>query len=313
MSDTADQAASVRRYDFSSAEDKPARPLMPALESALERINDRFARFARAVLLQHLHRAVTVTPTPIELIKHKELLERIGDPSYLTLVNLKPMRGMILVAIDYQLVSTIVEARFGGNNRFPSYTANRVITQFELKTMRHVMEMFMEQLAVAWEPFAMLEPMILRHETNRQFASFAATDDLVIVNANKVSVDNVEGTLTTCIPYNHLEPLHGQMMSGTVSDTLDPMDYDSRWYDSLSQGIQQAEITLSVELGKIELSVGDLATLRPGNVFPMDRAETVVVEAAGVPLFRGQWGQHGRKVAVRIDERLTASEAGMDE
>jgi flagellar motor switch protein FliM len=60
MSDTADQAASVRRYDFSSAEDKPARPLMPALEAALERINDRFARFARAVLLQHLHRAVTV-------------------------------------------------------------------------------------------------------------------------------------------------------------------------------------------------------------------------------------------------------------
>jgi flagellar motor switch protein FliM len=36
----------------------------------------------------------------------------------------------------------------------------------------------------------------------------------------------------------------------------------------------------------------------------MDRPDTVVVEASGVPLFRGKWGRHGRKIAVRIEERL---------
>jgi len=94
---------------------------------------------------------------------------------------------------------------------------------------------------------------------------------------------------------------------------MDTMDYDSRWYEALSEGVWQAEITLSVELGTLEVSVGDLATLRPGNVFLMDRMDSVVVEAAGIPLFRGQWGQHGQKVAVKIEELLPSSEGGYDQ
>ena len=35
---------------------------MSVLEATLQRINDRFARFLRAALLQHLRRSVTVAP-----------------------------------------------------------------------------------------------------------------------------------------------------------------------------------------------------------------------------------------------------------
>ena len=45
---------------------------------------------------------------------------------------------------------------------------------------------------------------------------------------------------------------------------------------------------------------------RPGNVFEMDRPETLIVEAGGVPLFRGRWGRHGRKIGVLIEERLAS-------
>ena len=37
----------------------------------------------------------------------------------------------------------------------------------------------------------------------------------------------------------------------------------------------------------------------------MRRPESLVVEAAGVPLFRGRWGRHGRKIGVMVEERLT--------
>ena len=41
--------------------------------------------------------------------------------------------------------------------------------------------------------------------------------------------------------------------------------------------VVQAAITLHVELGKIDISVGDLVGLRPGNVFEMDRPDLLVV------------------------------------
>jgi len=82
------------------------------------------------------------------------------------------------------------------------------------------------------------------------------------------------------------------------------VNYDLTWYEALKAGVEQAEITLSVELCKIELNVGDLAALCPGSVFEMDRPGMLTVEASGVPLFRGRWGKHGRKIAVMIEDRL---------
>jgi flagellar motor switch protein FliM len=299
MSDAADDVAPVPVYDLFT-EYNPARSDLPALEPTLERINDRFARQLRSSLLQYLRRGVTVTPAKIELIKHRTVLARLGEPSHLTLVNMKPARGMTLVVMDAQLVATIVESRFGGDGRFPISTANREFTVLQLKLIQRLIEMAMEQFSIAWEPVTILEPLIVRHETNRQFATFSAEDDLIIVSAFHISVDHGGGTLMTCMPYVSLEPLHKQMTSGVVEGDV---NYDSL-YDELKAGVEQAAITLSVELGTLELTVSDLVALSPGNVFEMNRPDAVIVEAGGVPLFRGQWGRHGEKIAVRIEERL---------
>src|SRR5262249_19505414 len=77
----------------------------------------------------HLPAGIEITPQiPIELINHDELIERFETPSHLTLVNLKPLRGTILIVFDAPLVTWIVESRFGGTGRFPVATVNREFT-----------------------------------------------------------------------------------------------------------------------------------------------------------------------------------------
>lgn len=303
MSDT-DQFNSVERYDLAT-EVNPAQSRLPSLGPTLERINDRFARYFRAALLQHLRRGITVAPARIELIKHKDLMDRFSGSNLLTLVNMKPLRGMLLMLIDSSLASTLVETRFGGNNRFPTSVDKREFTLLEVKLMQRVLAMVLEQFAVAWEPFALFEPSIIRHETNRQFASFAAAGDLIFVSAFEVMVDGSGGKLLTCIPDVSLEPLYEQL---TTTIAEDGYNYDSRWYDTLKDGVEQASIMLSAQLGGLQLNISDLAALRPGDVFQMDRPDSVVIESGGVPLFRGKWGKHGEKIAVRIEEPVNGSQ-----
>lgn len=299
MSDVADPIDNPPVYDLFS-EAGPARSRLSNLEPTLQRINDRFVRHLRGALLQHLRRGVTIAPTGIKLVEHRELMERLGRPTHLTLFTMRPLRGIIVLAVDAPLVVSLVETRFGGSGRFP-INANRDFTAFELKSMRRVVDITLEQFIVAWESLGRFEIGSPRHETNPQFASFAHADDLIMASSFDVAVDQGQGRIATFIPYAAVEPLQDQLLAGVVADTV---DNDTHWFETLRHGVQQASITLNVELGKIDISVGDLVGLRPGNVFEMDRPETLIVEANGVPLFRGRWGRHGRKIGVLVEERL---------
>lgn len=299
MSDAAEQPANVRRYIFFT-EHRPSRAWLPTLEM----INDRFCQYLRSSLVHHLPTAIEIAPQlPIQLINHDELIERFEVPSHLTVVNLKPLRGTILMVFDAPLVAWIVESRFGGTGRFPVTTTNREFTAFENKAMRPVVDAALRQLALAWQPIAELAPEIVRHEINPQFAEIAAAGELVIVNAFDVKISRGGGRLTVCIPYVALEPLHDQLVAGTVKRAV---DHDFHWREVLTKGVGQATMTLNVELAKIEVTMGDLLQLQPGMVFDIERPESVIVEANGFPLFRGRWGKVGRRIGVRIEEQLLA-------
>jgi flagellar motor switch protein FliM len=297
MSDVVERPPSVRRYIFFN-EHRPSRAWMPTLEI----INDRFCQYLRSALLHLLPSPVEVTPPiAIQLVKHGEMAERFEVPSYLTIAELSPLRGAILIVIDAQLVNWIVESRFGGNGRFPVTTANREFTPFEQKCMRRVADTTLEQFTRAWKPIAIFSPHILRHEINAHFAGIATADELIILNTSDVKVGPGGGRLTICIPYAMLEPLHDHLVTGTVKRAV---DHDLRWREALTTGVGQTALTLNVELAKIEITVADLLELRPGMVFEIERPESVTVEAGGLPLFRARWGRVGRRIGVRIEERL---------
>jgi len=299
MSDAAEQTVEPPVFDF-FAETSPNRSRLSNLEPTLQRINARFVRLLRAALLQHVRRGVTIAGGGVKLVEHRELMETLGSPTHLTLFTMKPLRGILALMIDAPLVVSLVESRFGGNGRFP-ISANRDFTAFELKSMRRVVETTLEQFVIAWEPLGRFEIGPLRHETNPQFAGFAHAEEQLFASTFEISVDQGRGRIATYIPCAAVEPLHEQLLAGVVGDAGDD---DLRWAETLHNNIQQASITLNVELGTIAISVGDLVGLRPGAVFEMDRPESLVVEAHGVPLFRGRWGRHGRKIGVLVEERL---------
>jgi flagellar motor switch protein FliM len=293
MPNAGPDANGVRAYDM-FVQDQAAPTRMPTLEV----INDRFSRALRAALFHHLRKAVQIDTGTVARVKHFELIERLVSPSYMVLVGLRPLRGTMLVVIDAPLVVATVESRFGGNGRFPITKAQRDFTAVEHKVMARVTEIILEQFAGAWRRVADLHPDILRREFNPHFVGITAASEQIVTIAFQIKVDNGEGTLTLAIPVAMLGPLNEQLMSSVASDPAEP---DGMWFEQLKAGVEQVVMPLRVELAEIEMSVHDLLELSPGDVFEIERPQSVVIEAKGVPLFRGRWGRFGPKSAVRID------------
>ena len=305
MSDTSAPNATpgpngVRAYDM-FVQDQAAPTRLPTLEV----INDRFSRSLRVALFHHLRKAVQIDSGTVALVKHFELIERLASPSYMVLVGLRPLRGTMLMVIDAALLTATVESRFGGNGRFPVTKTQRDFTIVEHKVMSRVTEIVLEQFSGAWHRVADLQPEILRREFNPQFAGITGAGEQVITTAFQVKVDNGEGTLTMAIPVAMLGAIHEQLTSTVDSDNAEP---DGHWFEQLKSGIEQVVMPLRVELAEIEMSVNELLELSPGDVFEIERPQSVVVEAEGVPLFRGRWGRHGNKSAVRIDGAIKPEE-----
>ncbi|MGH6982406.1 MAG: flagellar motor switch protein FliM, partial [Stellaceae bacterium] len=293
--------ANVRAFNlFVQDEAAPAR--LPTLDV----VNDRFSRSLRVALVHHLRKSVQIDAGTVALVKHFELIERLSQPTYMVLVGLKPLRGTMLIAIDAPLVVATVESRFGGNGRFPVTKTQRDFTTVEQKVMSRMVAIILDQFAGAWRRIAELQAEILRQEFNPQFAGITASNEPVIVTTFQIKVDNGEGTLTIAIPVAMLAPIQERMTSAVAAENAEP---DSHWFEQIKSGVEQVVMPLRVELAEVEMSVHDLLELSPGDVFEIERPQSVVIEAEGVPLFRGRWGRFGAKSAVRIDGAVAPDES----
>lgn len=268
----------------------------------LHMINERFAQYSRAALLQYLQPPVEVVPEfTIDVVKHSELIDRLAVPSHLTVASLKPLDGTILIAIEAELVGMIVESRFGGSGRLPlAAVPNREFAPLEHRAICRVIARLLDQLALAWGPVAAFAPEIVRHEVKPAFAAIANSTDLVIVNSFAVTIANGTGKLTIAMPYLLLEPLQERLAASMIKRNA----REPRWSTELKIGVGGAMTELNVEFAALEMTIREFLNLRPGSVFEIARPQSVTVQSQGLPLFRGRWGRHGRKIAVRVDERL---------
>jgi len=285
----------VRRINL-LAQDTVVRGRLPTLDV----LNDRFARFFRTALFRELRCALELKSGAVELIKHSQFIERLEAPSFIALVSTKPLAGTMLVSIDAKLAHSIVEIFFGGAGRFPVHIARREFTLIEQRVLRRVVALALREFVTAWEPVQAFEPEVVRYEFNPQFSNVASPSDLVIVSTFHVSIESSGGWVTLCMPYNAVEQLRDQLMSGVASDR----GADDRWFGLLRAGVQQATLSARAELLEIEITVHDLLGLKEGDVFEVEMPDTAVVSINEMPLFRAKWGQHHGKAAVRIDSRI---------
>lgn len=285
----------IRRFNLLT-QDTVVRGRLPTLDV----LNDRFARFFRTSLFRELRCALELKPGAVELIKHAEFIERLEVPSFIALVSIKPLNGTMLISLDAKLAHSIVEIFFGGTGKFPVTIGAREFTTVEQRVLRRVIAIALREFVTAWEPVQAFEPEVLRYEFNPQFSNVASPSDLVIVSTFRVIIENGGGWVTVCMPYNAVEQLRDQLMSGVASDR----HADDHWFGMLRMGVQLVNLHATAELLDIEISVNDLLRIQTGDVFEVEIPETVTVTLNNMPLYRAKWGQHRGKAAIRIESKI---------
>ncbi|MGM0681551.1 MAG: flagellar motor switch protein FliM, partial [Thermodesulfobacteriota bacterium] len=200
-------------YDFSRQE-----RITPVKMPALDIINDSFLRSMRTSLSNLLRQTLDITAAPMDLERFGAFVRTLPVPSSLQIFKMDPFRGQAMCIIEPKLVFTFVESFLGGSGKRTARIEGRDFTTIEQRLIQRVINLLLADLEKAWNTLQPITVQFIRSEINPQFAKICESEDVVIVNRYDVDMDQVSGSITTCIPFNNLESVKKKLMTSVQKD-----------------------------------------------------------------------------------------------
>lgn len=293
-------ATDAQAYDFTS-QDRIVQGRMPALDI----VDERFARNLRTSLFNMVRRTATVAAEGLQLSKFGEYAHTLVLPSNLNLVHMKPLKGTGLVVCNPKLVFSIVDCFFGGEGRSPAKIEGREFTMTEMRIVRKFVDVVFQDLQEAWELVMPVEFEYIDSEVNPQFANIVTPSEVVLVSSYHIDLEGGSGQLQIVLPYSMVEPIRELLATGGQNDATEK---DERWSHILCEEVKTAEVTLDATLTRAKVSLRDVLTFAPGDVFPIELPQTVVARVDDVPVFRGTYGASRGNVALKVVEPIRHNE-----
>jgi flagellar motor switch protein FliM len=244
-----------------------------------------------------------MTTTSVDMVKFGEFMRSLPVPTSLHIFKMDPLRGHAIFVLESKLVFNLVETFFGGAGGGEVKIEGRDFTAIEQQLTRKVVMMSLKDMEQAWKPVHELSMVYQRTEINPQFASIVPPSDVVIVVKFELEMEHTAGTITVCIPYSTVEPIRSKLYAGFQSDQL---EVDHEWMRRFRTQLRDAQVDVTVELGRAMIKSGDLLNLQVGEVLTLDKDvnEPLVAMVEGVPKFRGRAGMHRGNKAFKVERFL---------
>jgi flagellar motor switch protein FliM len=266
----------------------------------LEMINERFARYTRISMFNFLRRSADVASGGVQIMKFGEYVHTLYVPTSLNLVKMRPLRGTALFILDAKLVFKLVDNFFGGDGRHAKIEG-REFTPTEVRVVQLVLNQVFNDMIEAWAPVLKLDFEYVGFEVNPAMANIVSPSEVVVVSTFHIELDGGGGDLHLTFPYSMIEPIREVLDSGVQSDVD---DVDERWQQSLREDIMDARVPVHGTLVDREFTLRDIAALKKGDIIPIELPDEFILQANGVPVFRGKIGISNENLAVKIIDQV---------
>ncbi|MBS0396151.1 MAG: flagellar motor switch protein FliM [Proteobacteria bacterium] len=288
-------SGAVKAYDLVGTQ-RITRGRLPALET----IHETFARNFRVALFNLLQREPQVTFEGVRSQKAGDYLAGITTPASLDICRIKPLPGNALMVFDTNLVFLMVDTYFGGPGKAFERGGDRGLTPTEVRFVQLVLRQAASDLAQAWTPVAQVEVELVKHESNPLFASVAAPTDTVLINRFHIDLPAGGGALDLVMPSMMIEPVREVLTAGIVARSSSA----EQWGPLLAAHLLEAQVEVRAVLSEIEITLGELTSLKPGDVLPIDAPGAVTLLAGDEALYRGKFGVSRGRNALKILQPL---------
>jgi flagellar motor switch protein FliM len=271
-------------------------------------MHETFARLTTTSLSANLRSMVHVHVASVDQLTYEEFIRSIPTPTTLAIINMDPLKGNAILEIDPAVTFSIIDRLFGGSGE--GTKSQHELTDIEQSVMEGIIVRILGNMREAWAQVIDLRPRLGQIDTNPQFAQIVPPTEMVVLVTLETKVGEVEGMMNFCIPYLTIEPIIGKLSAqywyssvrrGTTTENL----------NILKEKLATVEVNVVAEIGKIQLPVRDVLSLRVGDVvrlYNVRVGDPMQLNIGNKKKFLCKPGVIGKKIAVQIVKKMAELE-----
>ncbi|MDD3651311.1 flagellar motor switch protein FliM [Immundisolibacter sp.] len=290
-------ARGVEPYDLASR--------LPAQDGAdlpaLARITEYFCEGFTRSLGRYLGRDTLVSARGSQLREYRDFVHSLPERASVRGLELAPLPGNGVLALEPGLLFTVVESFFGGG-RATAPSGSRDLTPTERRMLGNLLELLLPELKTAWSPLLPLSLGVAPSDVDPLLVSLIDPVEIVLVQSFEVALLGGGGDFHLALPMSALQGIWPALRAGASSAPAD----DGAWRAALKARLLDSPLTLRAEVARRQSTLRRVLTLQVGEVLTFERADAARLVVEGRPLFVGEFGVSNGNNAVSVTGRLPA-------
>lgn len=284
-------------YDF-------ARPTKINKEQlrTLEIMHDSYCRGLASFLSAYLRTKVSIDVLSAEEVTYSEFSNSLSNPSILSIVEFKPLKGSIIMELGANLGYAIIDRILGGPGSIMKKM--RDFSEIEKILLEKVIIQMLNPIPSAWNAVENIQPFLEKIETNAQFAQIVAPTDMTALITMSIKIGDIDGLMNFCLPISVIDPIIDRLNTRFWFSTENKNENDYR--KELEDKIETANISISAVVGRTRIMVSDFVNLGVGDIIPLDSYVNTDLEVlvGSLKKFLAKPGISRGKNAIQITELI---------
>lgn len=287
------QAREIEPYALGQRKDRPVAHL-----THLERMNEKIARLLRDVIEPIAQTRTKIEAIPLETRRFDEWQAKQPDYISLSLFRVRPVKGMMMIALEPAFITNMVDAFYGGTGNGLAHKTGE-FTPSEQRLQKRLVSAITEVLTKSWQDAYPLEFAFSTHETDVAFANMVRPDEPVVVQSFTIKPGMSKSTRVEILyPLSVLQPIEDQIamrvQAGADGD-------DREWKNKLLGALDNVSLPVRSVLARPEMTVAQLLALKPGDVIPITLSQTVPLLVGNRRFAEGTIGEQEGRAAMMIE------------
>lgn len=293
----------VQEYNFR----KPVSDKLPAAELRnLKPIFETFGRMVSTGMSANFRTGVTMTIDELTQVKYEDFIGSLSTPYILVILNMTPLTGEAFVELNPDMTFNILDRSLGGLGE--SKDLERGITDVEASVVAEVVNEIFGSWAEAWEDVIALESRTINVVQDvSEFVQTIPDYEAVLLARTTLAIEGeeeeVSGRINLCLPFRIIGPLVAKL-KGKGGNQHKELKVNPETLEKMKRRMNLVKMPVICELGRVDLTVGEVTQLRVGDVVKLKARVTdnLLLTVAEQAKFKVTPGTVGTKLGVQIRE-----------